>query len=389
MGQNTNIGQDSSVVVFGNPESFKKLIKNHGILSKVKQAITCPCSGINHGSPRFDCPVCNGDGRVYAYQRRFLVADENSRTCKNIVTPYWQPIIDVKKVQNVTSEVQGGIRDIEVVEFDNTTITLAEELAEYEKKRVTYLFDGWTLVENELVEVDADNNLMYVSGTKFDAGYQSSNPLDAFADIAEIVRVWNEDTGEDIENLKFEGRTIIAGADETIVAGKMRASYYYADLTQVICTDISTRMDNEQWTQALASGETKMAFYPYWDISRGDIIVIAAMVLYKNELFTHLGEIDKLWEMEIFELNDIILDDQGNKYYLNTDYILQGCRHIKWISENEPALNAVCSIRYGYKPAFIVFEDSPQPNNLENRLYPRTCMVKSWSKISKDDIARL
>jgi hypothetical protein len=169
----------------------------------------------------------------------------------------------------------------------------------------------------------------------------------------------------------------------------MKASYYYSDLTQVICTDVATQMTNEQWTQVLAAGETKMAFFPYWDISRGDIIILAALVLYKNELFNHMGDLDKLWEMEIFELNNVILDDQGNKYYLGTDYILQGSRHIKWLTENQPAKNAVCSIRYGYKPAFIVFEDSPQPNNLENKIYPKTCMVKSWSKINKDDIARL
>jgi hypothetical protein len=389
MGQNTNIGQENSVTVFGNPESFKKLIKDHGILCKIKQALVCPCVGSNSGSPRFDCPICKGDGRVYTYQRRFLIVDENSRVCKNIATPFYKPILAVEKVQNVTSEIQGGIREVEVESFDDTTITLAEDLLEYEKKRITYSFDGWTLVENELLEVDAENNLMYANGTLFDAGYQSSNPLNAFADIAEIVKIWNDDTGEEIENYSFEGKTIVVDKSETIVAGKMKATYYYSDMTQVICTDISTQMTNEEFTHALSAGETRMAFYPYWDVSNGDIIVIAAMVLYKNELFTHMDEVDKLWEMEIVELNSIILDDQGNKYELGTDYILQGSRHIKWISDNIPAKSSICSIRYGYKPAFIIFEDNPQPNNLENRLYPKLCTVKSWSKISKDDIARL
>jgi hypothetical protein len=66
---------------------------------------------------------------------------------------------------------------------------------------------------------------------------------------------------------------------------------------------------------------------------------------------------------------------------------LQG-RFIKWIG-SKPTTGTGCSVRYGYKPAFIVFEDSPQPLTLENKLYPKTCMVKSWSKISKDDIAKL
>lgn len=385
MGKNLNIGQEQATTVFGNPESFKKLIKNHGQLCKVKQALVCPCVGVNHGSPDFNCETCNGDGYVYTYQRRFLVVDENSRVCRDKVYPFWIPIISVSKVQNVTSEIQGGIRDIEVVSFSDTEIELAEELNSYEKKRVTYTFDGWTYVEEEKLDVDADNGIMYANGTVYDAGQQSSNPLNAYADIAQVVRIWNKSTGVELVNYTVGGRSIFT--TEPLDADNMYIEYYYSDLTQVITTDIATQFNNESWTHDLASGETKMAFYPYWDIARGDLIVIAATVLYKNETFTHVKDMDKLWEVEIFELNSIIIDANGNTYNIDTDYILQG-RFIKWIG-SKPTVGTVCSVRYGYKPAFIVFEDSPQPLTLENKLYPKTCMVKSWSKISKDDIAKL
>lgn len=385
MGTNLNIGQDNSVTVFGNPESSIKLIKNHGQLCKVKQAILCPCVAVNHGSPDFNCEICKGDGYTYTYQRRFLVVDENTRSCGKKLYPYWIPIISVKKVQNVTSEYQGGITDINVESFNDEEITVDIQLNEHEKKRVTYEFDGWTYVEEEQLECNVNNKLMYANGTIYNAQYQSSNPLNAFSDIAQIVKVWNKTTGIELTNWKFEGKTI--STTDTIVDGEMYAEYYYADLTKVINTDLITRNQNENFTHELTSGETKLAFFPYWNISRGDLIVIAATVMYKNEAFTHLGEFDKLWEMEIFELNDIILDDAGNKYILDTDYILQG-RYIKWIG-NEPADNAKCSVRYGYKPSFIVFEDNPQPNNLENKAYPKICLVRSWSKIGKDDVIRL
>jgi predicted heme/steroid binding protein len=385
MGQNTNIGQQTALTVFGNPESSFKLIKNHGQLCKVKQALVCPCVAINRGSPDFNCEQCNGDGYIYTYQRRFLVVDENSRTCQNKLYPFWNPILAVKKVQNVSSAVQCGIRDIDVVSFSDTEIVLSQALLEYEKKRVTYIFDGWTYVAEEKLVCDVANKLMYADGTLFDAGYQSSNPLNAFSDIAKIVRIWNKDTGVELTDWKVEGRTI--STSQTIEDGKMYAEYYYSDLTQVINTDLVTRNQNESWTHELTSGETKLAFFPFWDISRGDIIVIAATVVYKQEVFIHLRNIDKLHEIEIFELNDIIIDEEGNTYYLDTDYILQG-RHVKWIG-TEPKKNAVCSVRYGYKPAFIVFEDNPQPNNLENKIYPKMVLVKSWSKVGKDDIAKL
>jgi hypothetical protein len=165
MGTNTNIGQESAVTVFGNPESFKKLINNHGQLCKIKQALACPCIAGNHGSADYTCDVCGGKGYLYTYQRRFTVVDENSRTCDKIITPFWNPILSVEKVQNVTAEIQGGITDLVVDTFDETTITLTEDANNYEEKRVTYTFDGWTYVESEKLRVDAVNKLMYADGT--------------------------------------------------------------------------------------------------------------------------------------------------------------------------------------------------------------------------------
>jgi hypothetical protein len=385
MGQNTNLGQTAGVTVFGNPESFKKLISSHGLTCKIKQALICPCVANNAGSPDLHCNICNGDGYVYTYQRRFLVSDENSKSCSTKIYPFWNPILSVKKVQNVTSEVQGGITDLEVDSFDSTSITLVNPTTSYEKKRVTYTFDGWTYVEEEKLRVDVENKLMYADGTIFDAEYQSSNPLNAFADIADVVRIWNKSTGKQIVNFTVEGNTI--STTETIDADNMYIEYYYADLTEVIAATLGNRDNNEVWTHDLKSGECKMAFYPFWELSKGDLIVLSASALYKNEQIEHRGTMDKLWEVEVFQLNDKIFDASGNIYYIDTDYILQG-RYIKWIG-SKPTDGTVISIRYGYKPAYIVFEDNPYPNNLENKQYPIEVLAKSWSKISKDDLARL
>jgi hypothetical protein len=386
MGTNTNIGQETSVTVFGNPESFKKLIKNHGLLCKIKQSFVCPCVVKNNGSADYNCDICNGDGYLYAYQKSFMVTDENSRTCGKEVYPFWQPIISVEKVQNVTSEIQGGITDYTVESFTDTTITLTEEINNYEKKRVTYRFNGWTYVASDKLEVDATNGIMYTTETEYDSGYQSSNPLNAYADIADIVKIWNSDTGAEITNYTFNGNMI--KTSQSIVPDKMYAEYYYSDLTQVIATDIVNRENNEVWTHDLESGETKMAFYPYWELSKGDIIVLSAVVLYKNETLKHQGDYDKLFEIEIFSLGSTIIDEDKNLYSLGTDYILQG-RYVKWISSNKPQVGKILTLRYGYKPAYIIFEDQPMPNNLENKQYPVIVMAKSWSKTKKDEVAKL
>lgn len=385
MGQNTNTGQISSLTVYANPESFKKVILKHGQLCKIKQAIACPCVSKNHGTPDYTCTICHGDGYTYRYQRRFLVTDESSRSSGRILTPYWNPILSVVKAQTVNSEIQGGIVELEVQSFSDTEITLVDMVVPYEKKRVTYYFDGWTYVAREKLRVDAVNKLMYADGTIFNAEYQSSNPLNAYADIAKIVKIWNDDTGKELKDYTVEGNTI--STTKTIDADNMYIEYYYADLTQVVNTDVVNRQNNEMWTHDLTSGECKMAFYPFWELTRGDIIVLAATTLYRNQELQHQKSVDRLHEIEIFSLNDTILDESGNIYNIDTDYILQG-RHIKWVGE-EPAIGAWMSTRYGYKPAYIIFEDNPQPNNLENKQYPIIVLGKSWTKTSKDDVMKL
>lgn len=385
MGENTNLGKEAALTVFGNPESFSSVIKNHGQLAKIKQALACPCLAENSNSPDPYCEICGGDGYVYTYQRRFFVADENSKACNNKIYPFWNPILAVTKVQSVTSEIQGGITEATIDSFDETTITLTENISSQTKKRVSYSFDGWTYVASEKLEVDVTNKIMYANGTIYNAKYQSSNPLNAYADISKIVKIWNIDTGAEITDYTCYGNAIYTS--QSVVADKMYIEYYYADLTQVVSTELSTRNDNEVWTHALSSGETKLAFYPYWDVTRGDLIIMVATVFYKNEVFTHVKDIDRLHEMEIYELNDIIIDSDGNTYYIDTDYILQG-RYVKWIG-NKPKVNKSCSVRLGYKPSFIVFDDNPQPLTLENKLYPKICLVKSWSKMDKNDVSKL
>lgn len=390
MGESRNIGQDNSLVVYGNPESFKKLIKSHGQLCKVKQVIACPCITQNHGSPDYNCTICRGMGYIYTYQRRFLITDEQS-LCNIPVTeiyPYYIPILEVIKVERVISEIQGGIQELPVSSFSADTIYVNNteiEAKDYEKKRVTYYYDGWTYVEGDLLTVDANNGLMWPTQTFYNAGFQSSNPFRAESDIAQVVKIYNYVTGIEVINYEKYGNCI--STNETIVSGQMKADYYYSDLTQIINADIKTKDNLEKWANELTSGDVRLALYPWFNISKGDIITMVATVQYKTEMLQHTQEMDRLWEIEIFDINDIILDGSGNVYRKNIDYTLQG-NYIKWIGST-PSLNSHISVRYGYKPSFIIFEDNPEPNNLENKQYPKIVFAKSWTKINHDDITKL
>ena len=118
MGKNTNTGADASLTVYGNPESFRRVIKNHGQIAKIKQVLVCPCVSGNSGSADYLCELCNGKGFIYTYQRRFLVADEVVRSCGKSIFPFWNPVIDVVGVQNLVSDVQGGITNLTIESFE-------------------------------------------------------------------------------------------------------------------------------------------------------------------------------------------------------------------------------------------------------------------------------
>jgi hypothetical protein len=391
MGQNSNTGQNS-LVVYGDPTSFQRLISSHGQLCKMKQALFCPCTVKNHGSPDMYCLLCHGNGFVYTYQRRFMIADEQNSKCNREATeiyPIYTPILEVTKVERVTSQIQGGIETMPVKTFNDTTIFVENKINAkyYDSKRVTYFFDGWTKVEEDILTVDEKHGLMWPTKTYYDAAYQSSNPLRAESDIAQLNKIWNSETGEELTDYTRIGNTI--KTKRKITVGRMKASYYYADLTQIITADLKTADDLETWTNDIESGTIRMAMFPWYNIAKGDIVVIAADAQFKDELFTHRGDLDQLWQIEVFELNDICLDEDGNTYYRDEDYILIGNRYILWISENKPKDNKVVSIKYGYKPSFICFKDNPEPNNLENRRYPKIIYAKSWTKTNKDDIAKL
>lgn len=396
MGQSRNTGQDNALVVYGNPESFKKLIKSHGQLCKVKQAMPCPCVANNAGSSDIHCTLCRGQGYVYNYQRRFLVTEENSPRDDTgfMLYPFYIPVIEVSKVERVISTVQGGIEEITVTGFEGSIIytdNSTADLKKYEKIRTNYYFDGWTQITGDTLIVDSTNGLMWPTETIFDAEYQSSNPLNAEADIVQVDRIWNTETDVEIAASDYElvGNTI--KTKKPIVSGQMKAAYYYADLTQVITNDIRTQDNNEVWTHDLESGMVQMAFYPWWNIAKGDIIVLTAGAAFRNETLSYTGgsDVTQLVEIEVFELNDVIFDSSGNKFYRDTDYVLLGRRYIHWITDNRPTRNGVITVRYGYKPAFIVFEDNPNFNTLENKQYPKIVYAKSWTKTSKDDIRKL
>lgn len=391
MAQNRDIGSQSAIIIYGNTVKANNMIRNHGQLSKIKQGLPCPCNAENAGTPQISCPSCNGTGFVYTYQRRFLIADEYCKRngAMTELYPYNIPVMEVTKVEILNPPTEGGVKVAKIEGFDDKTIFIENpnnEYKEFQKNRVTYFFDGWTKVEGDVLKVNEKMGYMWPTKTFYDALYQSSNPLMAESDIAEVIRIYNSKTGKELTNYTMVGNLI--KTKEPIVAGEMVADYYYADLTQILTADLKTKNPNEDWTRDMEEGDIRMAIYPWWNISRGDIIVIAADAQYRDELLTHKGQLDQLWELEIFELNDVIFDAEGKRYYREEDYTLEG-RSILWLTEKMPRKGSVISVRYGFKPSFICFDDNPEPNNLENRRYPKIIYAKRWSKTTKNDIAKL
>jgi len=394
--QDRHAGRNSPVfTIEGHPEKFINLINYHGALARVMRARKCPCKG-GHGSPVMHCKLCRGDGFIYDFQRKLLQTDEDSdvKGQSNYVHPFRVPIIDVLKVERLLPEEQGGIVKYNVDDFDQETITISSPTGKplpkhYEKMRVSYYFDRFNKVEGERVSVNVAARKLTTTGTLFSGEHRFGNSQNMHGDIVIVDRVYHEDTGFDFSDYTFRRNNIyLSQSDPAPEVNKILVDYYYAPPTRVLPADLDVREEKDKWTTNLASGLTKIGCEPWWELSPGDIITLLPFEFFKDEVIAHSNHVlDKLTEFDVSYVDDIIFDEDGNRYRLNEDFILQDFHDIYWMG-NQPNYNKNISVRYGYRPTYVIFQEMPVPNAMENKSFPKTFFVHHYNKTLQKEVEK-
>lgn len=389
------------------PEKYISLINNHGVLSRVMQARKCPCVQPN-GSPSMYCTLCNGDGMVYGFQRKLLQPDEDTGDRDWVsryddprmeikIYPFRIPILQPVKAERMLPPEQGGITEYDIVAFDSTSITIRkkdvnDELPlHYQKMRVTYYFDRYDYVQDEIVSVDAANNILTTKKTRYDDGHRTGNVQNVHGDITIVERVYNTVTLHEYTSYTFRKNNIyvtLNPGDPPLVDGEIAVTYYYCPPTKTLPADPMTRMEMEKYDTDMRSGNVRIAFEPWYEVGQGDLITFLTMVLYKQEVLVHNNNIDKLMEFDVANIDDEILDEDGVKYRKDVDFILTNFRDIRWVGA-QPAPGKKISVRYGYYPTYVVFQDDPIANSLENKIFPYIVTAKLWQKTLHRDIRQI
>jgi len=389
--QDRHVGRETPVfVIEGHPDKFIGLIQRHGVLSRIMRARRCPCA-TSTGSPDIYCDLCMGDGMIYDFQRKMLQADEDSDigVDSSVVYPFRIPVIEPVRVERLLAPEQGGIKEYTIDEYTASEIRISGNPLprKYEKMRVTYYFDRFEYVQDELVTVDAATRILTTKGTAFDGGHRSSNFFNVHGDIAVVEKVYDTEKSHTYTNYTFRKNKIYVDPGEPApTPDKVQVSYYYVPPARVLTSDIEVRqLKQEKWTSELPEGECRMAMEPWFELGEGDIITLLTPTLYKNEIIKHSGVIDKLIEFDVARIDEIIFDEDGKRYEVNIDFVLKGFRDISWIG-NQPVPGKRISVRYGYHPTYVVFQDHPMPNTLENKQYPQVVRAKIWAKTLSKDI---
>ena len=102
-----------------------------------------------------------------------------------------------------------------------------------------------------------------------------------------------------------------------------------------------------------------------------------------NEKYNWINEPQKL-----FKLGEEIIDEDGIKYQNNVDYYLRPFRDIVWVGK-QPNAGKKISVRFGYHPSYVIFINNPIPNNLENKKYPKTFIVKNYNMTLQKDLEQI
>lgn len=386
-----HVGRKSSVFsISASPEKFISLISDHGCLARLMRARKCPCDS-RTGSPNMYCNLCHGDGFIYNFQRKLLQVDEDSdvKGDRTVVLPFRVPVLEPLKVERLLPAEQGGNKTYNITDFDTSSITISGSPLPkyYHKMRVSYYFDRFDYISNDEVTVNTNVKTLTTTGTLFDGESKFGNPLRVHGDIAEIIEIRRPSDDYIFQNYTFrKNKIFLAATEPDPEQGDVLVTYFYVPVEKALPNDLETTEDKEKWMHFLSSGAVRFGLKPWFELGQGDLITVLVTEFWRDEVLQHstVG-VDKLLEFDISRIDDEIIDQDGNKYYENEDFILRPFRDIVWIG-NQPNPGKRISLRYGYHPTYRIFQNNPVPNNLENKQFPNVVMAKLYNKTMAKDI---
>ena len=384
--KDTNIGRSNPpFTITNNPDTHNGLIRRHGTPARILESRKCSC--INElGHPPISCKKCRGEGYIYNFQRKLLMADERNNFSykeKGLIHPYMQPLMEPLKVETVMHQSQGGIQRYEIESFTDDSIKLKgnpDLPLQYFPVRLSYYFDrydylsGVTLIENSRI-----SGVYKCSEVEIESNLEFSNINNIEGDIVKIDKLYTGN--KEYKSYSFTKNRIYITEP---ITGPVQADLYYAKPARVLNSNLDHSEKDVQNIVKLPEGELNIGLESWWRVSTGDLITLLDIEYIENDIITHSGANDKLSQFDVSRLPEEIRS-KNSTFIEGKDYILNGYRGIEWINRR-PQKDEIYSVRYYYRPTYICIPNESTINKMDLKYFPQTVRMKLWRPLTGVDI---
>jgi len=397
-----------SIVVNARPEDFITLLESKGVYARIMQRRLCPHDNDSTRKRRL-CPVCNGDGWAFEFQRKLLQTDEEPPPDGDptLIFPYRIPVLEVvsvysepgmghnyhKSYQSTGEYTRDGYIKHEITEFGPEHIRIDPPAEHWRRKKVSYYFDRFIEIQDECVDVDETTWILKTTNTR----EHLVTHMEIHGDIAIIDRLYNNVTGYEYKKDEYtfvKNEIYISTKAPAPVAGQIFCSYRYVPPDKVAIDIPKVQQPQEDFMTVMESGDLTATVFPWINLTQGDIITLLPSHTEKEDVITRSTYADdELPEFDVVKiLSDIYWsDDFGNRQRAvpGKDFMLYRYNRIRWFGQNAPPPGTMYSVRYQHRITFQVFKEQPDINFGENKVFPTQAPLKLFNKRGMKDGERI
>jgi len=356
------------VNVFLTRDEYNQLILNHGQYCMWKSSTVCPCTESDRGTPNPNCDLCGGRGRRYYDRTEFQIIREKV-TVENNEGRVFYP--NIKSVDHVYTD------GLSVVDFHGDQIIFDQIIDKSESVYVDYTYTiersqcsvegtykghgiievpGYTFRSTRGVEISYE----IISATNFDE--PCATFVDAYKNYVVIDPLL-------VVNELAEGDPVTM--DITYIKPHL---FHFAGMTQ--------KMRYED-PYVMEDGEISLTVPDHIHVAEGDLFTMVGTA----QPFSLIREFDnEAVHLSHYDLQRIlrIEDEKGTIYVDGTDYVQLGRDRVKLL--NSCLLVGKYAIKYLYRDMFAALPNMPQVRRGENQTLPRKVMLKTYNRLTTEQI---
>lgn len=363
------LGKNSPIVLQLSRDNFEGMIDRHGQWVRILNHNKCNCV-LDSGYPDPNCPVCNGDGIYYTFQRvRKLYMQncpvspcENDRGIAEIPDSVAGTVTAVYVNGNKLADADYSIYDNRFIV--STKIHKWDSVNVNTEKQTALIYRG-------VIQASDDHVLVFSNGIETDFNFIP-------VDIVSVKTIEDATTKDRITVKRFERNLIFT--EDAIEPGKeYSVELEYIEPLKVV---IHSQESNKVIRNFLEKNglDSAMSFSADLDVMRDDVVTLLYASKIEQTVIPKGRAIPEWFVAEIISVRD-----KETEYRNGIDFRLSGRNRIEWLGENQPQDGVNLSVKYKTHPSYRVAGSfQHEIRSAENQLLPRMVGLKLISSGGDD-----